>query len=501
LAGLSQRATITFEKSSESSLQWRQLVTLLVPKYFGASGATGSTYWGSPGAWDYWETCLYVGVPGLFALAGALPLLRRNRTVAFFFGVAAFAILYALGDNFVLHSAFFHAVPGFDKFRIPGRMSFLFTFAAALLAGFGLRWLLSNAESPAFKKLVGALAGAALLVWIGAQAGLFQPEGNPQLNAQVHALVVPEALGALMLALAAAAILFLAARKTIPAATAIAAVMLLQAIDINNFGGSQNSGTTNPDAYYARSAELVNVIKRDLETEYFRVNARQGGAIIIDRNQGMVDRIFLMEGYTPLSLQRIYPPAQDWSKLCDLMNARYRVSVDPAARTMGLERATTYLPRAFMVYDARVMHDSLVKPFMEQPAFNPARTVVLEDPPALAATDTAYDAGWTAKIVSYSENAITLDLTTPKTGYLVLSEVWYPGWVATVDGHDTPVQRADWNLRALAVGAGRHSVEVCFAPATFRRGSWISGLTLAACLGALVVVRFRRTTAAAKAAA
>jgi hypothetical protein len=371
-------------------------------------------------------------------------------------------------------------------------MSFLFTFAAALLAGFGLRWLLTNGDRPAFKKVLGAVVGAVILVWIGAQAGLFQSNGNAQLTAQIHALVVPEAVTALVLALAAAAVLFLASRKTIPAATALAMVLLLQVIDINAFGGSQNNGTTNPDAYYARSAELVNVIKRDQETEYFRVNARQGGAIIIDRNQGMVDRIFLMEGYTPLSLQRIYPPAQDWSKLCDLMNARYRISLDPAARTMGLERATTYLPRAFMVYDARVMNDSLVKPYMELPSFNPARTVVLEDPPALAATDTAHDAAWTAKIVSYSENAITLDVTTPKTGYLVLSEVWYPGWVATVDGQQTPVQRADWNLRALSVGPGHHNVEVRFAPATFRSGSWISGLTLAACLGALVLLRFRR---------
>jgi hypothetical protein len=209
----------------------------------------------------------------------------------------------------------------------------------------------------------------------------------------------------------------------------------------------------------------------------------------------MVDRIFLMEGYTPLSLQRIYPPAQDWSKLCDLMNARYRVSVDQAARAMRLERATTYLPRAFVVYDARVMHDSLVKPFMEQASFNPARTVVLEEPPALSAADTTYDPGWTAKIVSYSENAITLDVSAPKAGYLVLSEVWYPGWAATVDGQETPIQRADWNLRALAIGAGRHTVEVSFAPATFRRGSWISGITLAACFGALVVLRLRRRPA------
>jgi uncharacterized membrane protein YfhO len=80
----------------------------------------------------------------------------------------------------------------------------------------------------------------------------------------------------------------------------------------------------------------------------------------------------------------------------------------------------------------------------------------------------------------------------PKNGYLVLSEIYYPGWRATIDGAPEEVLRADWNLRAVPVPAGRHALEFRFAPDSFARGAWISSLTLAGCLGALVMIRMRR---------
>lgn len=491
LAGLSARAEITFEKSAESSLEWRQLLTLVVPKYFGASGAQGSTYWLAQSGWDYWETCLYVGIPGLAAAAGAIPLARKNRTVAFFFGVVAFSLLYALGDNFVFHSLFFHAVPGFDKFRIPGRMSFLFTFSAAILAGFGLRWLLSSMGDAlrTHRRILAGAAAAGVLSWAAAQAGVFQPSDKPQIYGLVHPLAVSEATTALVLVLALAALFVLAQRSVLSGAAAIVAVILLQTIDVNVFGFSQNNGEQSPAAYYGRTKELVDVIKKAGETEYFRVNSRQGGAMILDRNQGMVDRIFLMEGYTPLSLQRIYPPSEDWSVVCDLLNAKYRISIDAEKRTMGLETAATYFPRARVVFDARIVPDTLVREFMLGPAYDPARMVVLEEQPDLPAADTSFAPGAAAAITSYSENAIALSVTTPKNGYVVLSEVYYPGWNAYIDGAPAKLHRADWNLRAVAVPAGSHMVDVRFEPSSFSRGAWISGAALACSLVGLVYVR------------
>jgi uncharacterized membrane protein YfhO len=70
---------------------------------------------------------------------------------------------------------------------------------------------------------------------------------------------------------------------------------------------------------------------------------------------------------------------------------------------------------------------------------------------------------------------------------VVVSELYYPGWRATMDGIDTPIYRADHALRAVLVPAGRHSVEMVFDPLSFRVGAIISLVTLLT--AALVLVR------------
>jgi uncharacterized membrane protein YfhO len=63
----------------------------------------------------------------------------------------------------------------------------------------------------------------------------------------------------------------------------------------------------------------------------------------------------------------------------------------------------------------------------------------------------------------------------------VLSEIFYPGWKACVDGVETEIYRANYNLRSLFVRAGKHTIELTFASAPFRQGMWISLATLLCC--------------------
>jgi uncharacterized membrane protein YfhO len=74
---------------------------------------------------------------------------------------------------------------------------------------------------------------------------------------------------------------------------------------------------------------------------------------------------------------------------------------------------------------------------------------------------------------------------TPANGLLLLSEVYYPGWRARVDGNETGVLRADFLLRAVPVAQGRHRVELFFAPDALLIWAVISGMVLA---GLLIVV-------------
>jgi hypothetical protein len=497
LAPYTQRAEMTYAKSIEGSLPWSGLLLLLMPKLFGASGAQGSTLWNSSFYGQYWETCIYLGIGALGCLLFALPLLRRQRIVALLFGMLAFGLLYVLGDTFVLHKIFFTFVPGFNTFRDPGRMSFVIAFAGALLAGFGLQHLLAGAREheKLFRRITLALAASGILAWTLVNSGSFQPSGPAY--SQIHPLVTPEATTALVLVLVVSALIWLFLAAKLSPMTLLLSLVAVQFIDVNIFGFNQNNSEVNPGAYYARPAQLVNMLKETGKTETFRINARQGGAMLLDRNQGMMDRIFMMEGYSSLVLQRINPPGKDWAGVRDLMNAKYYIVVDEQKREMNMGVSTTYVPRAYMVHDARVIkEDAAQKAFMSSDAFHPDRTVVLEEDIPLALADTTTRSQ--VRITSYATNAISLDVTAAAPGCLCLSEVYFPGWNAYIDGVQHHLYRSNWNLRAVLVDAGHHSVEIRFEPASFSRGAWISATTLGLCLlaflGAPLLGRSRRNT-------
>jgi uncharacterized membrane protein YfhO len=67
---------------------------------------------------------------------------------------------------------------------------------------------------------------------------------------------------------------------------------------------------------------------------------------------------------------------------------------------------------------------------------------------------------------------------------LVVSDAWYPGWSATVDGKPAPLLRADYALVGVALPAGRHVVELRFASRPTRAGL---ALSLLGVIGALAL--------------
>ncbi len=481
LAPISQRAEISYAKSQEGALAVKQLITILVPKFFGSTHAQGSDYWGPGVYWAYWETCLYAGVVALAAMAFSFLLLRKNRYVAFFFGTILFALSFAVGDHFVLQKLFFYYVPGFDKFRNPGRMSLFFTMSIALLSGFGFQNLFRlgiNETRKVVRVLAFLIAGGAIVLLIAYQ-GFLQPTENRAAFEQVHPLAVAETKAAAVLLAAACAVLYLSYKRKLTATIGVMLLLALQFADMHMFGFDQNNGTLSPEEYYSRTADLVSMLKSDGQKEYFRVNTRQGSAMLLDRNQGMIDRISLLEGYTPLSLQRVYPPARNWSGVCDLLNAKYRIVVDQQQRSMELGMSSTYVPRAFMVYEAAILADNgKISSFMTSDTFDPRKAVVLEEDPNFTADTAGMSGKWSANITSYGLNSLSLTVTTPVNGYLVLSEVYYPGWNAYVDGAVRKIYRADWNLRAIPVEAGNHKVDVKFEPESYHRGAMISLATV-----------------------
>jgi len=477
LAPLSQRAEITYEKSLEGSLSWEQLITFVVPHYFGSSGAQGSTYWGPGAYWVFWETCFYLGIPAAVLIGFALAGIRRNHMILFLSATGLFGLLYALGDGFIFHKFFYSFVPGFETFRSIGRMTLYTTVAGALLGGFGLDRIIELVKVNNTVLRRGALiaACAGILLWFLAQTGSFQPDGSGHAAAQVHR----SAVTAMILFLVCAAIIYLLYRRNITLVFGIVTFLIIQFADLYIFGFDQNNSKINPDEYYGRTANIVDFLKKEGGKEYFRVNSRQGGAMILDRNQGMIDRIFLMEGYTPLSLKRNFPPAKNWDGVCDLLNAKYRISINQQQRQMSLAASDTYLPRAFLVYGVKVISDEKkLQEYMESGEFDPRSTVLLEEEPVFIPSMPSESASEEIKITSYHLNKIELETATSHDGYLVLSEVYYPGWEAYIDGTREKIYRADWNLRAVPLRSGNHKIEMKFDPASFITGFWITAATI-----------------------
>ena len=95
------------------------------------------------------------------------------------------------------------------------------------------------------------------------------------------------------------------------------------------------------------------------------------------------------------------------------------------------------------------------------------------------------------EIIRRAPSSLVLDVVTPSDGLLVLSEVYYPGWRATVDGQPTSIARVNYVLRGVSVPAGQHRVEIFYRPKTFTWGAVISWITLAV-LAAVSVWVWRR---------
>ena len=67
-------------------------------------------------------------------------------------------------------------------------------------------------------------------------------------------------------------------------------------------------------------------------------------------------------------------------------------------------------------------------------------------------------------IKAYEPNELTYEVNSGKGGVVVFSEIYYPGWTATVDGQPAELGRVNYILRALNVKPGKHDVVLTFKP-------------------------------------
>ena len=151
------------------------------------------------------------------------------------------------------------------------------------------------------------------------------------------------------------------------------------------------------------------------------------------------------------------------------------------------------LPRVFVVsrqHTVDTEREALVA--ATAPGFDGRRVAVTErELPGLPQDDGGGGAAaGSARLVSYQPERVVARASASRAGLLVLTDLDYPGWKATVDGRDVAIERVNYLLRGVPLSAGTHEVEFRYEPASFRAG-WIISLLSAIAVLAVGVVGLR----------
>lgn len=105
------------------------------------------------------------------------------------------------------------------------------------------------------------------------------------------------------------------------------------------------------------------------------------------------------------------------------------------------------------------------------------RTIAVMDTSRFNAGDISPDSTATIRLTEHTPKYLKYESQSSADGLAVFSEIWYPGWQATIDGQATDVLRADYILRALEVPAGSHTIEFTFKPRPYTVGNKITSMT------------------------
>jgi len=153
---------------------------------------------------------------------------------------------------------------------------------------------------------------------------------------------------------------------------------------------------------------------------------------------------------------------------------------DPSA--VRLYRNEAPLPPAFLVPEVTVRDDAQALEYLRGPRWQPARTaVVAPGPEARALGDPAASTTNDAvRILERAPERWRLQTEAAGERLLVLTQAFFPGWRATLDGQPVPLVRADYLFQGVYVPPGAHTVELVFQPRSLAVGLLVSLLALAA---------------------
>ncbi len=505
-----------------------------------------------PAAIYVWERSAYVGILPLALAAVALPIWswRRGATAEQRFGarlalcaVLVLGLLIAgTGDTFISRAVY--ATPVVGKLRAYSRAIILAAFAASALAAIGLQRLIdatSNGRlAPRLRTRVWLIAAALvglfgfvvlLLPWLLAPA---EEHVHRQLLHRNLSLARAATFVPVIFMLASAGLLLWWSRRGVgrrpwPAIILIAADMLLYATAFNpTTGATAFEGTPDSVAFLQRDQSLYRTatfLKRDnLSPPLAQAQ--------LALSWGMVFGIPSINGFNSLQPRRYTDVLfgrdvedvsygflgdntllQPESDVLSMLGAKY-VLIQPGMNlspgphlqqiyqdhTVTMYRNTRVYPRAYFVSSVRLAPNANAalntlqgQRFDPRAAddFDPRTSAIVEAEldPALVARLSGRDSTARATVEQLTPNRIAVQTQSRSDRFLVLGEMYMPGWYATIDGQPATIYRANYLFRGLIVPAGEHRIEFVYRPLSAVFGAALTGLTG---LGLIIAALWRR---------
>jgi len=520
LAMRSQRPSLSYADALRSAFPANQLVTYLVPNFFGNPSA--HNYWGyiaarrnEPGM--FMETCGYVGVLTLVLAFSGVSLKVRGRGL--FAAVAGFALLAALGTP--VYAVLYYGVPGFNKLAGVARIVYLAAFGLAGLAAVGAQGLMDVGQGPLSPDFVGAGVAArgaqplapgrthsasrkgstyTWLAFVGA-AGVLVAYALVRFSGEAAVLGNYETAQVAKFGVFAAAALALVALRQFgvlrPTAFAVGAIGLI-ACDLFLFGFRFNPANPRSVEYFSTP-----------ETQALRRTCNGGRMLAVGENPlrdwmppntPMVYGLRDIQGSDSLFwgrylrfLQAVEPaaPGPQWAGLdnpaLDLMAVKCVLTTrelkGPNLRKVYDGDAKVYLretarPRVDLLGWWRIAGDQEVLRLASQGKLRPAPQALLPHAPRIKIGD-VFSASL-ARITGETPNRVDVRTDLPAANLLRLADPAYPGWRVYIDGRRAEMLTCDYVFRAVAVPAGEHRVSFRYEPASFRLGLFVSLLAVAA---------------------
>lgn len=460
-----------------------------------------SAYWGAqPGTAPFYAGALFI----LLFFIGLLYAPRQH--VVWVCVVSAFFLFLAWGDNFKLFNYLvFDYLPGYRKFRAVTMAFGILAFSIPFLGILGLEQFLSEKSD---KKdllkfyIASGLSVFTILVVLIAGLGLdFYTEANESIAEQLRndnflkalisdrkSIYFGDGFRSLLFIIIGAAVIFVAKKEWLPSKYLIAGLALLGMIDMIGVSSRFISDSNYQKRYYSaafRPTEADQAIMQD-KTPGFRVlewgnpwndastsyHHHSIGGYHASKLRRYQD--FIELGLSPALEEiasRVRTGNTDLSGIdpVNMLNTKYIMFGDKSRDV--LPNRAAFGPAWFVSSVKKV--SSPDEEVMTTLSANLKTTAVIDASKFSADVSTGATGG-TIAISDYGLNKVSYAVDAPQAGLAVFSEIYYPhGWLATIDGEEVDILRANFLLRALEVPEGKHEVVFEFKPDAYYTGNTV----------------------------